>query len=167
MSAMSERAASSGAAGYSIRTATPDDLAVVMHHRRRMFEDMGSRDPEGLARMAATSEPLIERGLRDGSYRGWLVVHPPDGVIAGGGLIGLEYHSSPRDFASRRHWIVNVYTEPAHRRKQLARWICETIVAWCREAGLTSVNLHASDEGRSLYESLGFTPTNEMRLTLR
>jgi len=29
---------------------------------------------------------------------------------------------------------------------------------------LRSVNLHASDEGRTLYEKLGFAPTNEMRL---
>jgi hypothetical protein len=31
---------------------------------------------------------------------------------------------------------------------------------------LGSVNLHASKEGRALYEKLGFEPTNEMRLKL-
>jgi hypothetical protein len=38
------------------------------------------------------------------------------------------------------------------------------IVAWGRESGLGSLYLHASDEGRPLYRSLGFVPTNEMRL---
>jgi hypothetical protein len=36
----------------------------------------------------------------------------------------------------------------------------------CRERGLSAVLLHASDAGRPLYESMGFTPTSEMRLVL-
>jgi hypothetical protein len=39
-----------------------------------------------------------------------------------------------------------------------------TILAWVKERGLRAVNLHASDEGRHLYEKLGFEATNEMRL---
>jgi len=38
------------------------------------------------------------------------------------------------------------------------------MLEWCREAGYKNVSLHASDEGRPLYESMGFVPTNEMRL---
>jgi hypothetical protein len=38
---------------------------------------------------------------------------------------------------------------------------------WLKEQGFGSVVLHASDEGRPLYESLGFQPTNEMRLSLK
>jgi hypothetical protein len=34
-------------------------------------------------------------------------------------------------------------------------------------AEVSSLNLHASDGGRALYESLGFAPTNEMRIDLR
>jgi ribosomal protein S18 acetylase RimI-like enzyme len=30
--------------------------------------------------------------------------------------------------------------------------------------GIRRIVLHASDEGRRLYERLGFVPTNEMRL---
>ena len=41
------------------------------------------------------------------------------------------------------------------------------MLAWCRAQGMSSLNLHASDSGRALYESLGFAPTNEMRIDLR
>jgi hypothetical protein len=37
---------------------------------------------------------------------------------------------------------------------------------WLRKEGFSKVGLHASDEGRPLYESLGFTVSNEMELTL-
>jgi hypothetical protein len=36
----------------------------------------------------------------------------------------------------------------------------------CRREGHAVVFLHASDEGRPLYEELGFRATNEMRLRL-
>jgi len=41
-----------------------------------------------------------------------------------------------------------------------------TALSWCRDSGIRSVILHASSDGRPLYDSLGFTPTNEMRLNL-
>jgi hypothetical protein len=37
------------------------------------------------------------------------------------------------------------------------------VLAWSEARGLASLILHASDEGRSLYERLGFVGTNEMR----
>jgi GNAT superfamily N-acetyltransferase len=43
----------------------------------------------------------------------------------------------------------------------------QTMIEWCRREGFARVNLHASEDGRHLYESLGFEPSNEMRLKLR
>jgi hypothetical protein len=40
----------------------------------------------------------------------------------------------------------------------------QIILEWIKAYGMRSVNLHASEEGRALYEKLGFAPTNEMRL---
>jgi GNAT superfamily N-acetyltransferase len=62
--------------------------------------------------------------------------------------------------------ILNVYTHPPHRRRGLARELIVTALDWCREHGIRAVILHASRDGRALYESLGFEPTNEMRLML-
>jgi len=152
-------------ADRSIREATPADLDVVMHHRRSMFADMGNRERAALDAMDAGSRPLFARALGDGSYRGWLA-QENGRVVAGGGIIMLPYHSSPRDPSPQRAWIVNMYTEPGYRRRGLARRLMDEMIAWCRSQRMTTVYLHASDEGRPLYESLGFTPTNEMRLHL-
>ena len=64
-----------------------------------------------------------------------------------------------------RAMILNMFVEPHYRRRGIARSLMEVmILAWCKSAGYSYVGLHASDEGRPLYESLGFQPTNEMRL---
>ena len=60
--------------------------------------------------------------------------------------------------------IVNVFTEPEWRRRGLAKLLMNTIIAWSRDQNLDSLVLHASDDGRALYEKLGFVPTTEMSL---
>ena len=59
-----------------------------------------------------------------------------------------------------------MYTEPAYRRQGVARLLVRTMIEWCRAEGFVAVALHASKDGRPLYESFGFRPTNEMRLRL-
>lgn len=149
-----------------IRMATVADLPTIMHHRRRMFYDMGFTDNATLDAMEATSAPFIQAGLRNGSYRGWLV-ETADCVAAGGGVVIMDYPSSPRDPNARRVYILNMYTEPEYRKRGLAKMIVEAMICWCRVQGFGWVSLHASDDGRHLYETLGFKPTNEMRLVLK
>jgi GNAT superfamily N-acetyltransferase len=167
---------------YDIRPATPEDLDIVLYHRRRMFEDMGHTDRTVLEAMLAASTPLLRRGLAEGSYRGWLVetsgaARAPraaaDGaapgaprVVAGGGIIVLDFQAHPIDPRPQRAWVVNMFTEPEHRRRGLARRLMDTMLAWCRAQEMRYLYLHASDEGRPLYESLGFELTNEMRRAL-
>jgi GNAT superfamily N-acetyltransferase len=59
-----------------------------------------------------------------------------------------------------------MYSEPEARRLGIAKQLLQTMLDWCRHEGFRSVALHASPAGRPLYESLGFQPTNEMRLPL-
>jgi GNAT superfamily N-acetyltransferase len=66
----------------------------------------------------------------------------------------------------RKAFVLNVYVKPEFRRRGIARDIMKTLLEWCREQGFDSVSLHASIEGRPLYEELGFRPTNEKRLSL-
>jgi GNAT superfamily N-acetyltransferase len=150
-----------------IRRAKIEDLGLILHHRTAMFSDMGYRDESRLALMRASSEAFLRGGLVDSTYRGWLAETAEGRVVAGGGVAIVPWSGSPEDPAPRRGWIQNVYTEPEFRHRGLARQIMETIVAWCRTEGFHTVSLHASQDGRPLYESLGFRQTNEMRLSLR
>ena len=63
----------------------------------------------------------------------------------------------------RQAIVLNVYTEPAFRRHGLARALMLDLLDWARSSGLDSLVLHATPDGRPLYEALGFAPTNEMR----
>jgi GNAT superfamily N-acetyltransferase len=63
----------------------------------------------------------------------------------------------------RHGTIVNVFTEPEWRRLGVAALLLEEIIEWSRKERLDRLVLHASEEGRALYDRLGFVPGNEMR----
>jgi GNAT superfamily N-acetyltransferase len=93
--------------------------------------------------------------MRDGVYRGW-VVHESAEIVAGAGITVLPWPPGPRSVVGRIAFVYNVYTEPAHRQRGLARLLMNTIHAWCRENGIDTVMLNASTSGRPLYESMGY-----------
>jgi len=63
--------------------------------------------------------------------------------------------------------LAGMYVAPDHRRHGIARALTERAIAWCTANGCKRVRLQASQNGRSLYESLGFvTATEMMRLDL-
>ena len=150
-----------------IRPATLADLTVVLDHRRSMYEDMGKRDVRALDTMMSTSEKYFRTALADGSYRGFLAETDEGTVVAGGGIVISPWPGHPSELYARRAMILNMYTEKSYRRRGIARQLMLTMLDWLRKEGFPKVSLHASDEGRPLYESLGFEISNEMTLDLQ
>ena len=110
--------------------------------------------------------PWHESKMVAGEYLGWLAMTADGTVAAGLELWLMDRPPHVIGTGLRRGNIINVYTEAAHRRRGLARLLLNTALDWCRAKRVDVVILHASKEGRQLYESAGFKPTNEMRLVL-
>jgi GNAT superfamily N-acetyltransferase len=152
----------------SIQKATLDDIAILAHHRLAMYTDMGMGTPTSRETAIELFVPYLKENMPRGGYQGWLAKTNDGQVVGGGGLIVEEWPAAARDQKpqSRRAYILNIYTEPEYRGRGIARQIMTAIIDWCRAEGLETVSLHASSMGRPLYESMGFEPTNEMRLKL-
>ena len=77
---------------------------------------------------------------------------------------------SPRFPHGQTGTLFNVYTVPQHRRQGLARQVMLRLIDTARELDLDVLELHATEEGYPLYQSLGFaddsTTHKPMRLML-
>lgn len=152
--------------GISIREATAADIPALIHHRRMMWWDMGRRDEAALQVMEAAAREYFPAAIADGTYRGFLAVNESGDAVGGGGIVVSAWPGSLNQRKPRRAMILNMYVERPYRRRGIARALMGAMIAWCREEEFAYVGLHASDEGRPLYEKLGFRSTNEMRLEL-
>lgn len=151
---------------FSIRSVTPSDAETICMHRRAMFQDMCSTTPEQAQAGDAAFQRWLPDRLADDEYRAWFAMNERDEVVAGVGLWLIPWAPSPDDQSRLRGYVMNVYTRPECRRQGLARRLMDTLIEWCCQQNIRLVVLHASKDGRALYESLGFRQTNEMRLQL-
>lgn len=151
---------------YALRRAGPADAAHITAHRRAMFAEMAHSDPARLDLMEAEFLPWVTARLKRAEYLAWLADDSSGQVVGGAGLWLMDWPPHVVGRQARRGNLLNVYVAPAHRCQGLARRLLETALDWCRANDLDVVILHASDDGRPLYEALGFAPTNEMRLLL-
>jgi ribosomal protein S18 acetylase RimI-like enzyme len=150
----------------TIRQASPADIPEILRQRRAMYEDMHYNDSKTLDAMAKLSADYLRQAMANGSFRGWLACENAL-PVASGAVTVSPWPAHPYDLDCRRATILNVYTDPAHRRRGHARRLMQTMIVWCKQEGFARVSLHASEDGRHLYESLGFEASNEMRLKLR
>lgn len=126
-----------------------------------MAEETDGANEAAVNQMIAALEPYLCTAIPAGRWHSW--------IAEPGGCASLEivpWVPGRMDPTATRAWIHSVYVEPSHRRRGIGRHLTQTIIAWCREQGFKWVYLHASDQGRPLYESLGFLPSSEMRLNL-
>ena len=140
-----------------------------------MFHDMGELPPELFETFRAQSRDKLQRMFERSEYIGWLASpqNEPGQIVAGAGVQLREVPPHPQtnldgkiEIVSGRQAIIqNVFTEPTWRRRGLAAILIKRIIDWSREQGIDSLVLHASDEGRALYERLGFIDTSEMRFS--
>jgi GNAT superfamily N-acetyltransferase len=142
---------------YRMREATLADAEVLVRHRIGMFTDMGLT--LDAAALDAAFRVWLAEQMREGIYRAWLA-EAEDGTVAGGGGISiLPWPPGPSYMGDKIAVVYNVYTEPAHRRRGLARLIMNTIHAWAAAHDITSIALNASRDGQPLYESMSYQLT--------
>jgi GNAT superfamily N-acetyltransferase len=154
---------------FRIRRATAQDAGIVAWHRARMFQDMGDVSRDAFEILRAKARARLKEWLDSGDYVGWLATpaDQPEMIVGGAGVQLQPILPRPVNASTvgegRQGTVVNVFTEPRWRRRGIAGLLMKEIITWSKDEHLDRLLLHASDEGRSVYERLGFIAGNEMR----
>ncbi|QRN96825.1 GNAT family N-acetyltransferase [Archangium violaceum] len=145
-------------AGWSIRKAGVEDVDDLIRLRLELL-----RSTRGVEKLK-NEEPMVEatrryfaQALPAESFHAWVGV-AEGRVVACSGLLPFGRPPMPDTLASLEAYVLNMYTEPEWRGRGIARALFVELTRFARELGVGRLLLHATADGRPLYESMGFKP---------
>ncbi|MEM9008040.1 MAG: GNAT family N-acetyltransferase [Cyanobacteria bacterium P01_F01_bin.86] len=144
----------------SIREAVKSDEIVIAEHLCHIALELGVSSTSMRHDWLAKTVQFIDRARQELHYKGF-VAEMNDAIVGSTSCQILElYPMVSKDY--QKGYIWGVYVDPAYRRQGIATKLMQQAM----EIGCTKAILHASDAGKQLYTSLGYTESNEMTLSL-
>jgi ribosomal protein S18 acetylase RimI-like enzyme len=159
---------------FSVRQADASDIPFLARHRAAMFRDMRQLRSDQEEQLAQATASYLINAMPRGEYLAW--VAEDDGTspaaIGGAGVQLRPILPRPRPGTDELELgpeaiVLNVYVDPEWRRRGVGEALMRAILAALDARGIRRIVLHASADGRRLYERLGFVATNEMRFGAR
>ncbi|MHA1983425.1 MAG: GNAT family N-acetyltransferase [Candidatus Hodarchaeales archaeon] len=151
---------------YQIRIATVKDIKEIIRLRRLMFESMGFNNQELLNQNDKINKIYFQKAIPNEKFRGW-VAETESGIIVGTiGLVIDVHPPAPNNLSGRIGYIMNLAVNEEYRRKGIARALMKKVIEFLKTNNIISVELHATEMGKDLYEELGFKNSNAMRIQL-
>ena len=147
-----------------IRIATKDDIEDLMSSRLEMLKVVN-----GLPEDYVFTDQIINES-RDYFLNGdHLTVLATDGdeVVGCASMSFIRIMPTFGHPTGKRAHLMNVYTRSEYRRRGIARRMVELLIDESWKAGATEISLDATELGRPLYESLGFTDSTECMVLTR
>lgn len=156
-------------ASFTVRPAVAADIPLIARHRAAMFRDMGKLALQQRAVLERETVAYLASALPRGEYLAWIAEDSGAAIVGGAGAQLRPLLPRPRPDSDDLELgpeaiVLNVYVEPDWRRRGVAAALLRALLDALDARGIRRVVLHASKEGRRLYERLGFVPTNEMLL---
>lgn len=150
---------------YSIRKAELKDIPTIVEFRIEMFRSF-SGDAYDYDAIRGHEIPWFEEALTSGDFAAWVAENENGTIIASSGISFYELTPKPWNMDGKYGFVSSMYTSEDYRRKGIGGKLLQTALDYSKSVGVDWVTLHASESGKSLYQSFGFKQTNEMRMKL-
>ncbi|MEO7002161.1 MAG: GNAT family N-acetyltransferase [Ktedonobacterales bacterium] len=152
-------------AEITYRMATVEDAETLAALRWEMEVERHDASHVDQATFLATSRATLQPELAAGRYVAFLA--EADGqVVACAILVSWPMLPSMQRVQRARGFVSSVYSQPAYRHQGVSRQLMQSLIAYAQQHGVHRLILWASEMGRPLYESLGFTPSRGYELNL-
>ncbi|MBS0026122.1 GNAT family N-acetyltransferase [Chitinophaga sp. 22321] len=149
------------------RKADINDIPQLVHLRLQFLKEIYPK--------ADTSQDVVlqdhlrvylKEHLSQNTFVNWFA-EAEGRVVASAGIVFYNQPPLYHNLEGKVAYILNVYTLPAFRRKGIAKALMQKLMAEAKARNTGKVSLHTSQDGRLLYEQLGFAAgDNEMTCQL-
>ena len=150
-----------------IRESLPEEDSLLAEHFYQMWLDNNMTADKICSEWLEITIQFIDTARQDLCYRAF--VAEVEGKVVGSAgcqLFAGLYPDILVEDCRRLGYIWGVYVEPDYRRRGIAKQLMLEAIAYLKSIRCTRATLHASLFGKPVYDRLGFTDSNEMRLDL-
>jgi len=156
------------ASAFRIRAAEPRDVAALVDLRVALFRELKVGPT---AERESEFRLVCDRAFTDVLARGrglaWLAESAAGEPIGSNVLLLFPRIPSPNCLIAEEGYVLSVYTRPEWRGRGVATGLIRESIEEARRRGLARIRLHATEDGRRVYEAAGFKfRTDEMELWL-
>jgi len=139
-----------------VEVARISDIASLTELRLTYLkEDYGQLSEETITKLRKDLPSYFKNHLNRDIF--CYLIRENDKVVACAFLLVVEKPSSPMFLSGKTGSVLNVYTNPAYRRRGYAKRIMEKLLSDAISLNLSVVELKATADGYHLYKSVGFT----------
>ena len=134
------------------RKMTTEDLDTFISMRIHQLREEGAKEDIDLV---PNLQDYYRRHMADGTFVSWLALDGEKIV----GTSGMSFVEKPPYFGcptGRIGLLSSMFTDPAYRRKGIAKELLSRVVEEARSYGCGTVQITASDMGVLLYTDYGF-----------
>ena len=138
--------------GIKYRKLKEKDLDIFIEMRINQLREEGAKEDIDLR---PALRDYYMRHMKDGSFVSWIA--EDEGKIIG--TSGMSFVEKPPYFgcpSGKMGLLSSKYTNPAYRRKGIAKELLHRVVEEARNYGCGTVQITASDMGVKLYTAYGF-----------
>jgi GNAT superfamily N-acetyltransferase len=153
-------------ADFSLELGTINDLELLGNHRLSMWKEIHPDMTDRIEESGLLTREWIRSKILDGSLVALIVKNFHGEVVGSGCILIKEDQPRPGSLLVRHPYLLSMYTLPEYRKMGVASLIITNAIKWSKDNGYDRISLHASKQGKSVYEKFGFQQTNEMRLKL-
>ena len=142
-----------------IRRANLDDIELLIRLRiDYLTEDTGSLTQDESFAIQKQLREYLPKAISNNSFIS-ILAEIDETVVSAAFLVISERPANPSSITGITGTLLNVITYPKYRREGIATKIIEKIIDESKKEGVSSIDLMATEDGKPLYEKMGFTIT--------
>ena len=141
---------------FEYKRATMEDIDELVRTRIIVLRAANKlSDDEDMSVVEEESKAYYRRALETGEHIAYLV-YDNGAFVGAGGVSFYQVMPTYHNPTGKKAYIMNMYTNPAYRRKGIAYHTLEILEADAKNKGIDAISLEATEMGRPLYEEFGF-----------
>lgn len=140
----------------NIRKATIKDINRLIELRLDYLRtDHGELSDEQEQIIRTQLQPYFEKHIPMGDFLA-IFAETDDAVVSVAFLVISERPANLSFITGITGTVLNVLTYPAYRRKGIASQVISALIQEAKNLGVSTIHLSATDDGKPMYEKLGF-----------